>query len=202
MTNEEQNMVSTQISERDILLPTQRIAYPFAVGLHLAQHVELNLREIIYILDYHGWIEELPPREKQPSRFKNADEFIDTATLGALSTALEKSGVIKTVSARKKNGWKAILQKACKHRNELAHRYLAKQDFENLTKTKEDHIVHELNFKAVQLSYALKLTENILAQLRTRSDEANERMNQLLELPANADGVTRKYIPKHLRKRV
>ena len=203
MNNEEQNRVPTaEISERDISLPTERIAYPFAVGLHLAQHLELNLREIIYILDYHGWIEELPPQEMQPSRFKNADEFINTATLGALSRALKKSGIIKTVSARKKNGWKKMLQEACELRNELAHRYLAKQDFETLTKTGEDRIVHELDLMAVRLGYTLKLTDNILGQLRTRSNEQNKKMNQLLGLAVDTDEGTRKYIPKHRRKRV
>jgi hypothetical protein len=202
MTDEEpRTRLPVQSSDGDSALPTKRIAYAFAVGLHLAQHVELNLRAIIYTLDYHGWIEELPPQQAQPSRFKDADEFIDTATLGALSTALEKTGAIKTVTARKKGGWKTILQTACEHRNELAHRYLAKQDFDSLTQTREDEIVRELELMAVRLSHALTLTDSILAQLEKRSDEENRRMNQLLELPENTDTITRKYIPKHLRKR-
>jgi hypothetical protein len=47
-------------SERDFILPTKRIAYAFAVGLQVAQRLELNLRAIIYTLDYHGWIPDLP----------------------------------------------------------------------------------------------------------------------------------------------
>ncbi len=201
MTNEKPHKrLAAQSGERDIVLPTKRIAYAFAVGLHLAQHVELNLRAIIYTLDYHGWIEELPPQQAQPSRFKDADEFIDTATLGALSTALEKSGAIKTDPARKKMGWKRILEIACEHRNELAHRYLAKQDFESLTQTREDEIVRELELMAIRLSHAFTLTGNVLAQLEARSDEKNKRMNQLLGLAENTDDIRRKYTPKYLRK--
>src|SRR5437762_397516 len=64
------------VEKSDLTLPTKRIAYAFAVGLQLAQHVELNLRAIIHTLDYHGWIEQLPPEQDQPSQFKNGDEFI------------------------------------------------------------------------------------------------------------------------------
>lgn len=181
-------------------LPTKRIAYAFTVALHFAQHFELNMRAIIHTLDYHGWIEELPPRKKR-KRYKDASVFIDKAFVRELIEALNKSEAVKSnMESSKEKQWKTILETACERRNRLAHTYLAEQDFDSLTGAWEDDIVRELDIMALEISHALKLAANIRERLEFLSDQRNGRVNELLELAADCDSYERKYIPKHQRE--
>jgi hypothetical protein len=182
-------------------VPTKPIAHAFTAALQLAQHLELNLRAIIHILDYHSWIAELPLREDQHRRFKDADAFIDTATLGDLITALGESGAIKPRNAtRKSKSWKRLLLDACTERNRLAHRYLAEWEFDKLTKLREKKIIRELETIAVKIFAALTFADSVLEQLELLSDRRNKKMNDLLELPTDCDSHGRKYVPKYQRQ--
>ena len=183
-----------------VFLPTNRVCYAFAVALNSAQYLEISLRAIIHTLDFHGWIEELPPIEEQPPRFKDANDFIDKATLGSLIAALDRSGMLKSTTAAGKS-WKRILKVACEYRNQLAHRYLAEQDFDKLDEAMEDRIVTELEQMESKSSLALFLADSVQSRLELLSDQKNDRMNALLELPADCDSPSRKFVPKQRRQK-
>lgn len=133
-------------------LPSRKICYAYAVAMHFAQHLEQNLRAILYTADYHGWIPEIGFTPEEKKRYKDSEDLIDNATCGRLIEALRRSDWIKDRKAI------SLFERACKHRNTLAHKYLASRDYDGLTKAKEKDIVHELYAMTADVYGGLLLT--------------------------------------------
>jgi hypothetical protein len=113
--------------EKENKIPTE-IASAYTSAMHVAQQLELNLKAILTIADFHEWGAEIAT-DKQLKKYKNSDEFIDKATLDRLIGALKRTGILKNAQ----KAWTAF-EAARVERNELAHKFLAEKNFENLDK--------------------------------------------------------------------
>jgi hypothetical protein len=113
--------------EKENKIPTE-IACAYTSAMHTAQQLELKLREILKIADYHEWGSEIAT-DKQLKRYKNSEQFIDESTLHILIEALKRTRIIKNAE----KVWTAF-EKARVQRNKLAHKFLIEQTFEHLTK--------------------------------------------------------------------
>jgi len=124
--------------------------------MYFGQQLELNLRTILSTADRHGWGEEIQLTEEQRQRFKKTENFIDKATCGAIIQALRKVGVISA------NEVLNFFDRACAHRNKLAHSFLSGQDFGQMTKEEESKLSKSLQvmegdlYKAMRFSRAFR----------------------------------------------
>lgn len=180
-------MVSLKQPDRH--LPSRDICYAYAVAMHFAQQFELNLRAILYSADYHGWIPNIELSKCEKKRFENSEEFIDNATCGRLISALKKTAWIKNKKVF------TVFQKACEHRNKLAHYYLTLYDFDNLTKGNERKIIQELNKFAIDLYGGLLISRSIRERADVEADKLHKSLASLVEELgiSNYDNSDRKY---------
>lgn len=144
--------------EKENKIPTE-IACAYTSAMHVAQQLELNLKAILKIADFHEWGAEIAT-DKQLKKYKNSDEFIDKATLGRLIGALNRTGILKNA----KKVWTAF-EAAHVERNELAHKFLSEQNFDDLTKqTKLEKFLTLLEM-AIVLRRALVISRKIRRDL-------------------------------------
>ena len=144
--------------EKENKIPTE-IACAYTSAMHTAQQLELNLREILKIADYHEWGLEITT-DKQLKRYKNSEEFIDSATLHILIDALKRTGIVKNAE----KVWTAF-EKARVQRNKLAHKFLAEQNFDNLTKQTKMEIFLSLLEITIVLRRALVISQKMHGEL-------------------------------------
>jgi hypothetical protein len=179
-------------------LPTREICYAYAAAMHFAQAFEQNLRAFIYTMDYHGWIEEIPLTEDQRKRYKDFDGFIDKSTCGFLLEKLRGTSTIK-----KRSAWKTF-DRACDHRNRLAHRYLMEHDFiPDMNEASEQAIIRELNSMAMDLYAAFVISQAIREHAEHESDKREQvwaKFNDELGFPSY-DDMKRKYVAPFKREK-
>jgi hypothetical protein len=166
--------------------------------MHFAQAFEQNLRAFLFTMDYHGWIEEIPLTDEQRKRFKDFDGFIDKSTCGLL---LEKLRTTSTIKNRR--AW-AAFDRACTHRNRLAHTYLMEHDLHrDMTQEAEQAIIRELHTMTMDLYAALVISQAIRDRVEHESDRREQAWRELtadLDLPSY-DDMRRKYLgPQKKRK--
>jgi len=106
--------------------------------MHFGQQPELNLRALLYTSAYHGWGADLELTEDQLRRFKDTNAFIDDATCGTIISAIRKKGVITEEKLLQ------VFERACKHRNRLAHSFLSDHDFDNWSPQKEGKAIADI----------------------------------------------------------
>ena len=156
-------------------LPSRELAYDYTVAMYFAQLLESNLRAILKIQDDHCWGWDIELDEDELKRFKSTTKFINKAALGALIGKLGKTGTINHPEA-----W-AILERACPHRNKLAHSFLAEQNFDAMTKKDEEDVIRQLREKAVDLCQAFFISRSIRNQAEALSKEELKRFEKLFE---------------------
>jgi hypothetical protein len=176
------------------LLPSRKLSYDYTVAMYFAQQLELNLRAILYTAEYHAFI-DIPLTPEQEDRYKTLEGFIDNSTCGLLIEKLR--GAIRL---KDKNLWRAF-DRACQHRNRLAHSLLAEQDFDALSATEEDALITELRKISMEIYKGLLISRAIREQIDRHSDADHASMKQTMaELGvANYENQKRKYT--HARKR-
>jgi hypothetical protein len=150
--------------EEEIKIPTL-IACAYSSAMHVAQLLELNLRAILKIADFHEWGTEIAT-DKQLRKYKNSEEFIDEATLHVLIEALRRTGIIKNAE----RVW-TTFENARVQRNELAHKYLAEKNFENLDKQTKLEIFSSLLEMTTVLRQALAISKKIRGDLEQLGDK-------------------------------
>ena len=156
-------------------LPSRDISYAYAVAMYFAQRFEIDLRAILYTADYHGWIPDIELSEADKKRFRDAESLVDGATCGKIIEALRKSDWIKDKKAL------AIFERACSHRNKLAHNYLANLDFDHLTKTKEDEIILGLYRLTHELYGGLIITRALRERCEIEADKLHASLNDFMK---------------------
>lgn len=156
-------------------LPSREFAYDYTVAMYFAQLLESNMRAILKIQDDHCYGRDIELDEDELKRFKSINKFINKAALGALIKKLEKTGTVNHSEA-----W-AILERACPHRNKLAHSFLAEQNFDAMTKKDEANAIRQLHDKAIDLCQAFFVSGLIRKQAETLSKKELERAEKLFE---------------------
>lgn len=164
----------TNNNDKQHLLPSREICYAYTVAMHLGQQLEVNLRAILYAADYHGWGANVDLTEEQMKRFKDTPSFIDKATCGLIIEKLRATGIIPDERA-----WRTF-ERACEHRNKLAHSFLASQDFDTITGRQETEIMRQLYAMAVDLYEALVISRGVRRRADIQSDEHHGRIQELL----------------------
>lgn len=175
-------------------LPSREISYAYTVAMHFGQQLELDLRAILYTTDYHGWGSEVEFSEEELKRFKDTETFIDRATCGLIIQKLRTTQVIKTDRA-----WKAF-ERACCHRNKLAHTFLAEQNFDGMTKQREMEIVRHLQEMTLDLYQALLISRAIREQAECAADKEHEALRKLFVEPTDYENPNRKYATRKRKK--
>jgi hypothetical protein len=189
-------VTSTPENHRD--LPTREIAYHYAAAMHFAQRFERDLRRILWTAEYHGWIDAIPLTEDQVRRYKGFEGFIDKSACGLL---LEKLRGTDTIKANKEV-WRAF-NRACEHRNTLAHSFLADQAFESLSPKKQKAIIDKIQRMALEIYKALSLSGHLRHQVETMSDKDHELRRKMMKDLADIDDYetpNRKYDTREGRK--
>jgi|GEM_PF-5752238 len=179
----------------DNRLPSPELSHAYAIAMQFAQQFELNLRAVLYTADYHAFI-DLPLTEDQKKRFKTFDGFIDSSTCGLL---LEKLRAAITVTDKKL--WQA-LDRACTHRNRLAHSFLTEPDFDQLSPADEQAVIQELQSMTNDIYVALLFSRAIRNRVEDDSDadhESFKRTMAVLGVP-DYESTKRKYVPPKKRK--
>jgi hypothetical protein len=144
--------------EKENKIPTE-IACAYTSAMHIAQQLESDLKAILKLADFHEWGAEIAT-DKQLKRYKNSEEFIDEATLHILIDALKGTGIIKNAE----KVWTAF-ENARVQRNKLAHKFLAEQTFDNLTKQTKKEIFLSLLEMTIVLRRALVISRKIRGEL-------------------------------------
>ena len=144
-------------------LPTRDISYAYTVAMHFAQQLELDLRCILFTADYHGWLPDIPLIDEQRKRYKSTDAFIDKATCGLLIKALRE-----TSTASDDRVW-PVFDRACEHRNRLAHSFLSEHDFDHLSAAQEQSIIKDLIESSTFTRKALRISGSKDSFPRSRS---------------------------------
>ena len=157
-------------------LPSRDVGYAYAVTMLFAQQFEHNLRALVYVTDYHAWGEDMPLDEPQRKRFRSFDRFIDQATCGALRDKFKQS---KTVLH--KDAWTAF-ERACKHRNRLAHSFLAEQNFDSFTPDDEARLLIEIHSMTIDLYRALLMTRSLRRQAEHLADEDHKSLSETMKI--------------------
>ena len=165
----------SESTESEHYLPSREISYAYTVAMHFAQQLELDLRAILFTADYHGWIPEIPLTEEQRKRYKNSDTFIDKATCGLLIETLRATSTVPDERI-----W-AVFDRACEHRNRLAHSFLSDHDFDHLTAAKEQSIIRNIYSMTADLYGALRVSRAFRAHVERRSDRELEISQKSLE---------------------
>ena len=157
--------------------------------MHFGQQFELNLRAILYTADYHSWGKEIPLTEEQRRRFKATEGFIDKATCGAIIAALRNVGVITA------NQVLNFFDRACAHRNKLAHSFLSDQDFSRMTKEEESQLVKSLQQMEDDLYKAMRFSKAFRNLIETEADKDHKKLREHLGefLGPDNDDPNRKY---------
>ena len=178
-------------------LPSREISYAYTVAMHFGQQLEVNLRAILYAADYHGWGEGLELDEGELKRFKDTGGFIDGATCGLIIRKLRGTGVIPSPSA-----WKAF-ERACAHRNKLAHSFLAEEDFDTMTEQRETAIIRRLREMTIDLYQALLISRAIREKVEITADEIHKKMQKYLGefLGDDWDDPNRRYSTRKRKKK-
>ena len=162
-------------------MPTREIAYHYSVAMHFAQQFERDLRAILWTADYHRWIDEIALTEQQRRRFTDFGGFVDKSTCGLLMEKLRSTGTVRGPQV-----WKAF-DRACEHRNSLAHSFLADQAFEDLTPAKEKEITRRIQRMALDIHKALSFSKILRAQVEAMSDQEQEQSRAIMKEFANID---------------
>lgn len=160
---------------KDHFLPSREVSYAYAVAMYYAQQFELNLRAILYTADYHAWIPELKLNADDKKKFKNPENLIDKATCGKLIAALKETKWIK-----KKEPF-SVFERACQHRNKLAHTYLTNHDFDHPTKQKDAEIIRDLYRLTMDLYGGLIITRRLRQKCEAEADKMQADANKFLE---------------------
>ena len=178
----------------DHLLPSRELSYDYTVAMHFAQQLELNLRAILYTAEYHAFI-DIPLTPEQEERYKTVEGFIDNSTCGLLIEKLRGA-----ITLKDKGIWRDF-NKACEHRNRLAHSFLAEQDFDALSKPVEDALIKELRKISMDLYKGLLISRLIRAKVERHSDADQAPIKDLMAMVGirNYENPERKYT--HPRKR-
>ena len=149
--------------EIETKIPSE-IACAYTSAMHAAQQLELNLKAILKLADFHEWGAEIAT-DNQLKNYKNSDEFIDKAALDRLIQALKRTGILKDAQ----KVWTAF-ENARIERNKLAHRFLAEKNFWNLNKQTKLEIVMSLLEMTVLLRRALIISRKIRKDLEQLGD--------------------------------
>jgi hypothetical protein len=175
-------------------LPSREISYAYTVAMYFGQQLELDLRAILYTTAYHGWGLEVKLNKEQLKRFKDTETFIDSATCGLIIEKLRATRVIKANRA-----WKAF-ERACHHRNKLAHSFLAEQNFDGMTKQREMEIVGHLQEMTIDLYQALLMSRAIRERAECAADETHEVVRRLFVEPTDYENLNRHYATRKRKK--
>lgn len=189
----------TQNNGHQRTLPPRELSYEYTVAMNFGQQLELNLRAILYTADYHGWGRELKLTERQLKQFKDTSVLIDRATCGLIIEKLHSIGIIKSKEAMRS------FEKACEHRNKLAHNFLSNLNFDTMTKTQEKEAISELHTMVLDLYPALQISRIFREKSEHEADKSHKSMQEFF---ASVDGSTydnpnRKYgtrLPKPKKK--
>jgi hypothetical protein len=189
-------MVNTNGKEH--YLPSREISYAYAVAMFFSQHLELDLRAVLYTTDYQGWGNDVELDEDELKRFKNTDALIDRGTCGIIIKKLKSTGIIKDGRV-----WKRF-DLACEHRNKLAHRFFAEQNFNLMTKQRETEIISLLNKMAVELYQALLISRKVREKVEHLSDEDHKKMQKYLGefLGSDFENPNRVYSSRNQKKKI
>jgi hypothetical protein len=180
-------------------LPSQELAYHFTVAMHFGQQLELNLRAVLYTADYHGWGADLELTTQQIERFKKNDAFIEAATCGTIISAIRKKRIIKEEKILQ------VFERACAHRNRLAHSFLSEQNFDSITIEQETKLIGDLNKMTEDLYKAARLSQAFRSFAEAEVDKETQRIRDayLEFLGADYQNPNAKYstrTPKRTRK--
>jgi hypothetical protein len=183
-------------SEKAHRLPSGLVSYAYTVAMHFSQQLELNLRAILYTTDYHGWGAGVEFDESQRKRFKDTETFIDKATCGLIIEKLKAVGVIEDRRAFR------IFERACTHRNKLAHFFLAEQNFNEMTKQKEMSLIRRLHEMTMDLYQALLISRSVRNQVERLAEESHTRLQAMFREIEGAgyDNPNRNYATKKRRR--
>jgi len=176
-------------------LPTRDISYAYTVAMHFAQQLELDLRCILFTADYHGWLPDIPLIDEQRKRYKSTDAFIDKATCGLLIKALRE-----TSTASDDRVW-PVFDRACEHRNRLAHSFLSEHDFDHLSAAQEQSIIKDLYSMTADLYGALRVSRTFRAHVEQRSDRELDFHQKSLEDIGVKGLISTKPVYVHPRNR-
>jgi len=150
--------------ENENKIPTE-IACAYTSAMHAAQQLELNLKAILKVADFHEWGAEIAT-DKQLKKYKNSDEFIDKATLDRLISSLKRTGILKNAQ----KVWTAF-ENARIERNDLAHKFLTEKNFGNLTKQTKLEMVSRLLEMTDLLRRALIISRKTRQDLEQLGEE-------------------------------
>lgn len=181
-------------SEKD-RLPSSEIGYAYAIGMLFAQQLEVNLRALLYVTDYHAWGDEMT-LDKSEKRFKTLDRFIDKATCGALIKKLKSSKTVFDDDA-----WSS-LERACEHRNRLAHSFLAEHDFVHFTSKDENQLLGEIHAMIKDLRRGLLVTRSLRRQTERLADEEDRQWAETMNVLgiSNWEDPNRHYATRKKKK--
>jgi hypothetical protein len=156
-------------------LPGRELCYNFAIAMYFGQQLEVNLRAILYAIDYHGWVAGIELDKAQTERFTDTETFIDGATCGLLIKKLRDSGLIPNQRAHK------AFVRACEHRNKLAHTFLSQQNFDTMTEQLEGAVVQQLQRMALDLYQAVVISRAVKQRAEIQSDVEHKLMRELMQ---------------------
>jgi hypothetical protein len=108
-------------------------------------------------------------------RYTNTDSFIDKATCKLLIATLR---AVSTVPDGRV--W-TVFNRACEHRNRLAHNFLSEHDFDHLTAAQEQSIVREIYSMIGDLYVAVRASRAFRANVERCSDREIELSKKALE---------------------
>lgn len=170
-------------------VPNQEIASYYTIAMHFGQQLELNLRAILYTADYHGWGDELSLTQEQRQRYRAKDGFIDKATCGAIITALRKVRLVRA------DALLDFFERACSHRNKLAHSFLSDQDFSHITKEQESQLATSLQNMADDLYKGMRFSRALRGIVETEADMVQKNLKESLGdcLGPDYNNPNRKY---------
>lgn len=179
----------------DHRLPSPELSHVYTIAMHFAQQLELNLRAFLYTADYHGFI-DIPLSEDQQRRYKTFGGFIDNSTCGLLIEKLRAAITIKD-----KKLWSAF-DRACKHRNRLAHTLLTEHDFDQISPEEEGVIVRDLRSISVDIYQGLLLSRAIRERVERDADADHQSFKKTMVVLGVPDYENPKRRYTHPKKRL
>jgi hypothetical protein len=165
--------------------------------MHLAQQLEVNLRAILYAADYHGWGAGIELLDAELKRYKDTSAFIDGATCGLIIEKLRATGIIPD-----RRAWRAF-ERACEHRNRLAHSFLGEQDFDAMTVQREAAIVRQLHEMTLDLYPALLISRSVRDRAEIHADEQHRSLREFMRRVGieDYDDPSRRYAPRKRKQK-
>ena len=164
-------------------LPSREIAYAYTVAMHFAQQFEQNLRAILYTRHYLEKGADLHLTPEEIWHLKSKEGFIDKPACAAILKKFRKSALIK---GQVRAAFEAF-NSACAYRNELAHWFLAEQNFDKMSSRKEKEILRELYEMSLGLYRAYELSSALYNHAEYNADEHNGTDQQALRKMMLAD---------------